>query len=93
MHNIISINYYSEKMIKRKTKHLTHCIAFLFVLLVLSSFIRDNSVSSVGNVSFTVRTVTCNGSRSPKNIVAIWIPDFADDKQLSVYDLSGREAV
>jgi hypothetical protein len=47
----------------------------LIIVLVLSSFVSDESVATDGNVSFTVKTVTYNGDRSPKNIVAIWVED------------------
>jgi hypothetical protein len=47
----------------------------LIIILVLSSFVSDVSVATDGNVSFTVKTVTYDGDRSPKNIVAIWVED------------------
>jgi hypothetical protein len=47
----------------------------LFIFLALPSFVSDNSVATDGNVSFTVKTVTYDGDRSPKNIVAIWVED------------------
>ncbi len=50
-------------------------IFLIFISLVFISFISDDSVTTDGSLSFTVKTVTYNGDRSLKNIVAIWVED------------------
>lgn len=62
-------------MTARRVKRFIQSIIPLFIFLTLSSFVSDNSVATDGNVSFTVKTVTYDGDRSPKNIVAIWVED------------------
>ena len=64
-------------MINKSPRYHIKRFALLFIPLVFSSFFPDESVTSNGNVTFTVKTVTYNGERSPKNIVAIWIEDSA----------------
>jgi len=59
-------------------------VAFLTLMTVASiilttSFInpeikKDNTISG-GELTFTVRTVTANGTYSPKHVLAIWIED------------------
>ncbi len=63
-------------MKRSTTKYIIQSIKLLLIILFFSSFHSDNAVTSTGNVSFTVKTVTYNGDRSPKNIVAIWIEDI-----------------
>jgi len=58
------------------TKHIFQSIKFLLIAFLISSFNSDNAVTTKGNVSFTVKTLTYDGDRSPKNIVAIWIEDI-----------------
>ena len=62
-------------MTRSKALKFIQSIIPLFIVLVLSSFVSDESVATDGNVSFTMKTVTYNGDRSPKNIVAIWVED------------------
>ena len=62
-------------MTGRRALRLIQSIITLCIIFVLSSFVSDESVSTDGNVSFTVKTVTYDGDRSPKNIVAIWVED------------------
>lgn len=62
-------------MTVKRAVRLIQSIIPLIIFLVLTSFESDESVATDGNVSFTVRTVTYNGDRSPKNIVAIWVED------------------
>ena len=59
-----------------KTRQSIQSILLLSISLFLLSFISDIAISTNGNVSFTVKTVTYGGDRSPKNIVAIWIEDM-----------------
>ncbi len=59
----------------KKARRFIQSIIPLYIFLALSSFVSDNSVATDGNVSFTVKTVTYDGDRSPKNIVAIWVED------------------
>ncbi len=58
-----------------KTRHFIQGTILFTILVALSSFSSDHSVSSGGNVSFTVKTVSYGGDRAPKNIVAIWVED------------------
>jgi flagellar hook assembly protein FlgD len=49
---------------------------FLAIVLILSSSIHAQSdilTNTPGTLNFSVRTITDNGTYSPKNIIAIWI--------------------
>ncbi|HEY9115900.1 MAG TPA: DUF2271 domain-containing protein [Bacteroidales bacterium] len=50
---------------------------FLVLFLGISStlFAQDNPNSTAGELTFTVRTVTDNGTYSPKHVLAIWVED------------------
>jgi hypothetical protein len=50
-------------------------LMLLLIMAFFSSSTPDQSAQTSGVVGFTVKTVTYNGDRSPKNIVAIWVED------------------
>lgn len=50
--------------------------AFIFVTIIHAKiFAQTNQTSTSGEVTFTVRTVTENGTYSPKHVLAIWVED------------------
>ncbi len=50
------------------------CLAFLFTSFTSPESI-NNKTTSGGLLTFTVRTVTDNGTYSPKHVLAIWVED------------------
>jgi len=58
-----------------KMKSQILIILSLFVSAIESPIHAQNSSSTSGEVTFTVRTVTDNGTFSPKHVLAIWVED------------------
>jgi hypothetical protein len=57
-------------------KALIISIAFIFISAIQSKiFGQNNQIFTSGEVTFTVRTVTDNGTYSPKHVLAIWVED------------------
>jgi flagellar hook assembly protein FlgD len=67
--------------------HASYKLKFLFSSLlafVFSSIALSQTTSSTdGMVTFSVRTVTNNGTYSPKNVVAIWVKNVQGDFVIS----------
>ena len=64
-------------MIPAKIKYCLRGILLILIPVMFLSFDTADSETTEGKVDFTVKTVTYNGDRSPKNIVAIWVEDIS----------------
>jgi hypothetical protein len=64
-------------MITGKIKYCLKVILLISLPLLFLSFDTADPVTTDGKVDFTVKTVTYNGDRSPKNILAIWVEDIS----------------
>jgi PKD repeat protein len=65
----------------KKSLSISSCLAVvtLFIVLLFASFklpdYKNTKATTGGLLTFTVRTVTDNGTYSPKHVLAIWVED------------------
>lgn len=59
---------------KNTSKFAIICIVFISGFSFALSA-QDASISTAGELTFTVRTITDNGTYSPKHVLAIWVED------------------
>jgi hypothetical protein len=77
---------------KRKTVYEKLVVAILFLFGGMGNIIsQTNTMNTVGEVTFTVKTVTYNGNYAPKHVQAIWVEDDQGFVKTSLLRASQRK--